>query len=301
MEYLEKWLRSLGKKGKKYSSENLKNLKRLYISNNITKLPKEIGNLTKLKILNLNFNELKSLPSEIGNLKKLEELEVENNHLTSIPSSIGKLKNLKILRMSENEIKSLPSSIGNLTQLNMLTISNNPLLKLPSSIGNLINLIDLGMAGVSLKKLPSSIGDLIKLKRLYISNTKIKTLPPQIGKIPNLTIYSEYWDTDYNSLYIKLREKQQHKEKVNKEKGKVEVKHIILKQGILNSKKYGQLFLLFEKMCAEVKNETDIHKLRGMAEALEIKGVDKKSKEELCSEIGAEILIKLNLAKRFEF
>jgi len=83
-------------------------------------------------------------------------------------------------------------------------------------------------------------------------------------------------------------------------KGKVFTKHIILKQGISNSKKYGQLFLLFEKMCKEVKSEKDIYKLRGMAKSLEIKGVNNKTKEELCSEIGAEILIKLNLAKRFE-
>jgi len=81
---------------------------------------------------------------------------------------------------------------------------------------------------------------------------------------------------------------------------KVFTRYILLKQGISNSKKYGQLFLLFEKMCAEVKNEKDIYKLRGMAESLEIESVDTKSKEELCSEIGAEILIKLNLAKRFE-
>jgi len=97
-----------------------------------------------------------------------------------------------------------------------------------------------------------------------------------------------------------LKKRKFQKEREDKCKGKVFSRHILLKKGILNSKKYKQLFSLFEKMCGEVKSETNIHKLKGMAESLEIESVDSKSKEELCSLIGAEILIKLHLAERFE-
>ena len=56
---------------------------------NIKELPKEIGNLTKLRSLNLlGNNKLASLPSELGNLSSLEELNLSGTKLSSSLSSI---------------------------------------------------------------------------------------------------------------------------------------------------------------------------------------------------------------------
>jgi Leucine-rich repeat (LRR) protein len=48
--------------------------------NKFTGVPAEVGQLEKLKILNLSNNELTGLPYEIGNLTQLEILDVSGNN-----------------------------------------------------------------------------------------------------------------------------------------------------------------------------------------------------------------------------
>ena len=55
----------------------------------LTELPPEIGNLSDLRVLSLDFNELRHLPSEIGNLTNLQVLGLFNNELSSLPTEIG--------------------------------------------------------------------------------------------------------------------------------------------------------------------------------------------------------------------
>lgn len=43
-----------------------------------------------LEILVVSNNQLKKLPSQIGNLKKLRELDLEENDLDVIPNEIGR-------------------------------------------------------------------------------------------------------------------------------------------------------------------------------------------------------------------
>jgi len=50
-------------------------------NNQLTKIPKEIGNLTNLTKLNIQNNHLIELPKEIGNLTNIIELNVQNNQL----------------------------------------------------------------------------------------------------------------------------------------------------------------------------------------------------------------------------
>ena len=48
-------------------------------------LPPEIGKLTNLEILNVDFNNLTTLPPEIGSLTNLTDLELGINPLTALP------------------------------------------------------------------------------------------------------------------------------------------------------------------------------------------------------------------------
>ena len=71
--------------------------------NELTVLPPEIGQLTRLKKLILGKidtensiyigNNLSELPKEIGLLFQLEELEIASNQLSSLPGEIGQLTN----------------------------------------------------------------------------------------------------------------------------------------------------------------------------------------------------------------
>jgi len=47
--------------------------------NQLTTLPKEIGNLTNLPSLNLSYNKLTTLPKEIGQLTNLTRLYLGDN------------------------------------------------------------------------------------------------------------------------------------------------------------------------------------------------------------------------------
>ena len=91
---------------------HLRNLNILDLfDNQISELPEEIWNLVNLKELDLGANQFSSIPKEIGKLQKLEELTLRINKFTSFPKKVVSLKNLKVLHLAENQIDSLPKDI----------------------------------------------------------------------------------------------------------------------------------------------------------------------------------------------
>jgi len=100
----------------------------------LKKLPKSLGDLTKLKKLNIYSNQLTSIPNSIGKLTNLIELNLHDNQLTGLPESIGNLSLLKRLKADENSLSSLPESIGKLKKLVTLQINQNELKSLPKNI-----------------------------------------------------------------------------------------------------------------------------------------------------------------------
>jgi len=50
--------------------------------NQLTELPKEIGNLTNLEYLDLSYNRLTTLPKELENLKNLAYLYLTGNNFS---------------------------------------------------------------------------------------------------------------------------------------------------------------------------------------------------------------------------
>ena len=88
-------------------------------------IPSEIGNLTSLRDLELDDNQLSgTIPSEIGNLTSLRDLELDDNQLSgTIPSEIGNLTSLSTLWLFDNQLSGpIPSEIGNLTSLSILEL-----------------------------------------------------------------------------------------------------------------------------------------------------------------------------------
>ncbi|KAG6526776.1 hypothetical protein ZIOFF_016777 [Zingiber officinale] len=62
----------------------------------ITKLPREIGNLTELQYLNLSETSITSLPAKLGCLGKLEYLLLRDTKLETVP--MGVISNLSMLK-----------------------------------------------------------------------------------------------------------------------------------------------------------------------------------------------------------
>ena len=48
-----------------------------------------IGQLHKLRVLDLEENKLDNIPNEIGRLRELERLILQSNNLTQLPRAIG--------------------------------------------------------------------------------------------------------------------------------------------------------------------------------------------------------------------
>ena len=80
----------------------------------LTTLTPEIGNLTNLTQLILNWNQLTTLTPEIGNLANLTELYLNGNKLTTLPAEFGNLTNLTNLTelgLKGNPIEEIPPEV----------------------------------------------------------------------------------------------------------------------------------------------------------------------------------------------
>lgn len=121
---------------------NLTNLFSLDLSKNqITKLPKALGNL-KLKKLILNENRFGESVKQADwewldgeNIRKsLKVLSISKNGLKFMPSNICRCLNIENLNVSQNEITRISFAIKVMSQLKTLSICNNKLSSLPCTL-----------------------------------------------------------------------------------------------------------------------------------------------------------------------
>ena len=154
-------------KYRNYSLLELYNLRELELKNNqLTEIPKELGNLTELETLILNGNKLTEIPKELGNLTNLKYLYLYNNKLTEIPKELGNLTNLQNLSLGVNQLTEIPKELGNLVNLRDLDLYGNKLTEIPKELGNLTNLVYLALGLNKLRKIPKEVK---KIKGLNIS------------------------------------------------------------------------------------------------------------------------------------
>lgn len=155
--------------------------------NQLTTLPPEIGKLTALTTLELNYNQLAALPPDVGSLTALTTLRLGNNNLTTLPVEIGKLTALTTLELNYNQLTRLPLEIGKLTALTTLELNYNQLTTLPPQLGKLTVLTTLWLSYNQLTTLPVEISQLTALTTLWLNNNRLTTLPPEFSKLTALT------------------------------------------------------------------------------------------------------------------
>jgi hypothetical protein len=280
----------------------LVNLTLLDVSGNqLTSLPETIGEITNLTVLNVSNNiELTSLPETIGKLTNLAELYLGNNDLTSLPKTLEKLVNLTHLNVSNNQLTSLPETIRKLTNLTHLNVGYNKLTSLPEIIGDLINLRILDVRGNKLISLPKTIGELTNLEDLIAHNNKLISLPETIGKLSLGTL-----DVSYNKLeelpeihaaFLNLEGNPVRKYRNYSYKFKAHLENVGNKVSKLkkddNMDSNRELQKMANEFCKTFVDNRKINEIRVMAKRLDIKNSDKKSKEELCSQIQSVIVLK---------
>jgi internalin A len=118
----------------------------------VTKVPEEIKYFRYLESLLLDHNRLSSvfIPEEIT---KLKTLDVSFNELESFPEGLNNQRNLVYLHVSDNKITHVPENVYNLKKLYTLDISNNRLIYISEDIVKLINLRNFWHSGNNIQKL----------------------------------------------------------------------------------------------------------------------------------------------------
>ena len=81
-------------------------LKELFIaSNKLTRIPKMIGELRALQLLDASYNQLTELPAELGMCTYLKHLLVFNNNIQDLPYELGSLHLLEMLGIEGNPLE----------------------------------------------------------------------------------------------------------------------------------------------------------------------------------------------------
>ena len=175
-------------------------------SNSERVLAPEIGDLTELEKLNLDFYYQHSvygwlarvsyveLPAEIGRLSELTSLtntySSSNNMGGRLPPELGQLTNLEVLDLSGNRLWGpIPPELGNLTKLTRLELTTNRLTgPIPPELGNLTRLTKLELTGNLLSgPIPPELGNLTGLKILDLYGLGLTgSIPPELGNLTGL-------------------------------------------------------------------------------------------------------------------
>jgi len=135
--------------------EPLKNIKTLeeitidmYKNKPLKKIPEVFYELTNLKSLTIEAQEINSVSEKIGNLYNLEYLALYDMPIASLPKSIGELTNLKNLKISSTDVTKFPKELINLKNLESLTFSINKIDdELPEYLNDFKNLKILNISG----------------------------------------------------------------------------------------------------------------------------------------------------------
>ncbi|WP_142713041.1 leucine-rich repeat domain-containing protein [Fodinibius sediminis] len=164
------------------------------------RLPESIGNLTKVRYLNVKKNELSGeIPSSIGDMASLEWLILAGRTyeiggtLKEPPERLTKHYHAGKRYSNTNDFSGrIPSTIGGLSNLLRLEIANQPNIKgpIPVEIGDLSQLegLYLSFNDFSGTTLPSSIGNLRNLRHLYIASAQLEgEIPASFQNLTQLT------------------------------------------------------------------------------------------------------------------
>jgi hypothetical protein len=163
-------------------------------------LPKELGNLYHLRLLNLSTNQLQGLiPAELGNMLELISLDLSSNQLRGpLPGQLGNLVKLRNLSLAHNQIGgAIPASLTEIKSLDTLNLSHNQFIEpIPGELGNLTYLSHLYLSHNRLiGPLPAAFRNLSQLSELDLSYNQISgPVPDYIPQICDLNLWGNKLD-----------------------------------------------------------------------------------------------------------
>lgn len=171
-------------------SGQLNGITRLALSENLTEFPKEILQLAdSLEILDLSNNQLSRLPDEITQLSKLRIIFASNNLFDTLPEILGQCENLEMVGFKANKINQVPAQALPM-KLRWLILTDNRIESLPDTLGERPLLQKLALAGNRLTHLPQNMRQLHNLELVRISANKLTQCPEQLMALPKLAWFA---------------------------------------------------------------------------------------------------------------
>ncbi|MEG1585939.1 MAG: DUF4458 domain-containing protein [Bacteroidales bacterium] len=139
------------------------------LSNGITSIPKEIGNLKKLNTLYIANGLITTLPETMSELESLTDFEIYNcPRMTKYPYAINKIPGLALLNMAHNPQLSAQELFNGLDDFARNGASNKSVQILYLSFNNL-------------EEMPASFSNLAKIGLMDLTHNKIQKMHP-LGK-----------------------------------------------------------------------------------------------------------------------
>jgi len=166
-------------------------VERLYAAEiGLESVPAWVGELTRLRTLDLGHNLLSSLPS-LARLQALEILYVHDNRLGVLPSWIVELGALTYLNAAENGLELVPplDGLARLVELRLMYNSLTDVGPLPASLR------ELHLRGNVLSTVPESVRGLGELRVLDLrANRLAGALPAWLAELPRLEKLDLRWN-----------------------------------------------------------------------------------------------------------
>jgi Leucine-rich repeat (LRR) protein len=156
----------------------------------IKHLPEELGNLTYLRHLIIEDTPIKSLPDSLGRLQNFSVLEIDRTLLECLPESFANLKELYSLQITNSKLNIFSEAISEMTNLSFLNLKDNNIPSLPDSIRKLRMVTRMNLGGNFLESLPDAFCELRALLNLDLSYNKLKSLPESFSNFSNLKFLS---------------------------------------------------------------------------------------------------------------
>ncbi|WP_223159281.1 leucine-rich repeat-containing protein kinase family protein [Vibrio sp. Y2-5] len=168
-------------------SGELHGIRRLKLSCGLTEFPQEIFSLSEtLEILDLTGNQLSSLPNNLEQLTKLRVIFCSQNRFKQLPTVLGRCSSLSMVGFKSNQITDVPAA-SLPPQLRWLILTDNRVQSLPENIGQCSKLQKLMLAGNQLSSLPESLALCHRLELIRMSANQLEALPEWIFTLPKLT------------------------------------------------------------------------------------------------------------------
>ncbi len=161
--------------------------KKVQLAFGLTQFPMELFNLKDtLEYLDLSDNNLSELPSNFGDFTKLKIAFFSNNQFTELPKVLAECPNLTMIGFRGNKISNFTEDALPL-KTQWLILTDNKIDEIPKSIGKCTLLQKMAIAGNNIKILPNEMANCINLELLRISANKLENLPKWLVSLPKLS------------------------------------------------------------------------------------------------------------------